>query len=237
MKVEEKELKKGLSEAIDKSVLKMEKKKDKVRKFDESIDFIINLKDINLKDPKQRIDKELILPNEVITEKLPNICVIASDEILLEARKMGLDNIDSEGLVKLNGEEKKYKKKFVKKYDYFVVEDKLMRDVARYLARFLGPVGKMPKPFPSGYGIISSVDDLNTAIERYKKIIRVSVKKHPIVQVKIGKKSMESEKLYANLKAIVDFIADLMPHKFNNFKSIYIKTTMGQPVKLGGGAL
>jgi large subunit ribosomal protein L1 len=236
MKVDEKELRKGLSDAIDKSVLKMEKKKDKVRKFDESIDFIINLKDINLKDPKQRIDKELILPNEIITKKLPNICVIASDEILLEAKKMGIDTLDSDGLVKINGEEKKYKKKFVKKYDYFVVEDKLMRDVARYLARFLGPVGKMPKPFPSGYGIISSVDDLNTAIERYKKVIRVSVKKHPIVQVKIGKKSMESEKLFANLKAIVDFIADLMPHKYNNFKSIYIKTTMGQPVKLGGGA-
>ncbi len=235
MKVEDKELRKVLSDAIDKSVLKMDKKKDKVRKFDESIDFIINLKDINLKDPKQRIDKELILPNDVITEKLPNTCVIASDEILLEAKKMGLDTIDSEGLVKLNGEEKKYKKKFVKKYDYFVVEDKLMRDVARYLARFLGPVGKMPKPFPSGYGIITSVDDLNTAIDRYKKVIRVSVKKQPIVQVKIGKKSMASEKLFANLKAIVDFIADLMPHKFNNFKSIYIKTTMGQPVKLGGG--
>jgi len=236
MKVEDKQLRKGLSEAIDKSVLKMAKKKDKVRKFDESVDFIINLKDINLNDPKQRIEKELILPNEVITEKLPNICVIASDEILLEAKKMGLDILDSEGLVKINGEEKKYKKKFVKKYDYFVVEDKLMRDVARYLARFLGPVGKMPKPFPSGYGIISSVDDLRTAIERYKKVIRVSVKKQPMVQVKIGKKSMESEKLFANLKAIIDFIADLMPHKFNNFKSIYIKTTMGQPVKLGGGA-
>ena len=236
MKVEDKELRKVLSDAIDKSVLKMDKKKDKVRKFDESIDFIINLKDINLKDPKQRIDKELILPNEVITEKLPNICVIASDEILLEAKKMGIDTMDSDGLVKLNGEEKKYKKKFVKKHDYFVVEDKLMRDVARYLARFLGPVGKMPKPFPSGYGIITSVDDLNTAIDRYKKVIRVSVKKQPIVQVKIGKKSMASEKLFANLKAIVDFIADLMPHKFNNFKSIYIKTTMGQPVKLGGGA-
>ncbi|MFX1275540.1 MAG: hypothetical protein ACFFBP_11780 [Promethearchaeota archaeon] len=234
MKVEDKELKKSLNDAIDKSVIKMDKKKDKVRKFDETVDFIINLKDINLNDPKQRIDKELILPNDIITQKLPNICVIASDEILLEAKKKGIDTIDSDGLIKLNGEEKKYKKNFVKKYDYFVVEDKMMRDVARYLARFLGPVGKMPKPFPSGYGIISTVDDLNTAIDRYKKVIRVAVKKQPIVQVKIGKKSMESDKLFANMKAIVDFIADLMPHRYNNFKSIYIKTTMGQPVKLGG---
>jgi len=236
LKVEEKAIRQSLTDAIDISVIKMEGKKDKTRKFDESVDFIINLKDVNLKDPKQRIDKEVILPNDIITESIPNICVVASDEILLEAKKMKIDTINSEGLVKLNGEEKKYKKKFVKKYDYFVVEDKMMRDVARYLARFLGPVGKMPKPFPSGYGIISSVTDLKTAIDRYRKIIRVQVKKQPIVQVKIGKKSMEVDKLYANVKTIVEFIADLMPHKYNNFKSLYVKTTMGKPVKIGGGA-
>ncbi|MBN1801371.1 MAG: hypothetical protein JW891_07685 [Candidatus Lokiarchaeota archaeon] len=234
MKLEDRMLKQSLNAAIESSVLKKEGKKDKIRKFDESIDFIINLKDINLNDPKQRIEKELILPNDIITQDMPNICVIASDEILMEAKKLKIDTIDSEGLISLNGQEKKEKKKFVKKYDYFIVEDKMMRDVAKYLARFLGPVGKMPKPFPSGYGIVSSVDDLNTAIDRYKKIIRVSVKKHPIVQVKIGKKSMAKDKLYANMKAVVDYIADLMPHKYNNFKSIYLKTTMGQPVKLGG---
>ncbi len=164
------------------------------------------------------------------------MCVIATDEILFEAKKMGIDTLDSEGLIKLNGEEKKYKKKFVKKYDYFIVEDKMMRDIARYMARFLGPVGKMPKPFPSGYGIISSVDDLGIAIDRYKKIIRVSVKKQPVIQTIIGKKSMEKDKLFANMKAIIDFIADLMPHRYNNFKSIYVKTTMGQAIKIGGEA-
>jgi len=211
LKVEEKAIRKSISDALDESVIKMEGKKEKTRKFDETVDFIINLKDVNLKDPKQRIDKELILPNDIITESVPNICVVASDEILLEAKKMKLDTINSAGLVKLNGEEKKYKKKLVKKYEFFVVEDKMMRDVARYLARFLGPVGKIPKPFPSGYGIISSVNDLKTAIDRYKKIIRIQVKKQPIVQVKIGKKSMEVDKLYANVKTIVEFIADLMP--------------------------
>ena len=96
-----------------------------------------------------------------------------------------MDTLDSEGLANLNNQEKKYKKKFVKKYEYFIVEDKEMRNVARYLARFLGPAGKMPKPFPSGYGIISSVDDLKTGIERYKKVIRVQMKKNPIIQLKI----------------------------------------------------
>ncbi len=232
MKVDDKLLKKSLNAAIDFSIMKKEGYKDKVRKFDESIDLIINIKDINLNDPKSRIDKEIILSNEVIINDKPNICVIASDEILQEAKKLGVETLDSSGLINLNNEEKKYKKKFAKRYEFFVVEDKMMRDVARYLARFLGPVGKMPKPFPTGYGIISSVEDLNVAYERYKKIIRIQMKKQPIIFAKIGKKSLDRQKLYENMKTVVNFIADQMPHKFNNFKSMYLKSTMGKPVKV-----
>jgi ribosomal protein L1 len=158
--------------------------------------------------------------------------VIASDEILLEAKNLGLNTIDSDGLVKLNNEEKKVKKKFVKKYDFFIVEDKMMPNVARYLARFLGPLGKMPKPFPSGYGIISNPNDLQVAIERYLKIIRIQLKKQLLIQVKIGKKSMEKEKVFENMKAVVEYIADQMPHKYNNIKSMFLKTTMGHPIKI-----
>jgi large subunit ribosomal protein L1 len=225
-------LKRSLNVAINFSVKKKDGYQEKARKFDESIDFIINLKDLNLNDPKQRIDKEVILPNNVLKPDKLDICVIASDEISLEARNMGLNALDQEGLIKLNNEEKKYKKKFVKKYDYFIVEDKMMANVARYLARFLGPIGKMPKPFPSGYGIISTVDDLKIAIDRYLKLIRIQLKKQPSIQVKIGKKSMEKEKIVENMKAVVDYIADQMPHKYNNIKSIYLKTTMGHPVKI-----
>ncbi|NVM45581.1 MAG: hypothetical protein HWN79_11755 [Candidatus Lokiarchaeota archaeon] len=232
MKVDDKLLKRSLNAAIDFSVIKKDGFKDKVRKFDESIDFIINLKDINLNDPKQRIDKEILLPNNILTGDKPNVCVIASDEILMEAKNLGLDTIDSDGLVKLNNEEKKLKKKFVKKYDFFIVEDKMMPNVARYLARFLGPLGKMPKPFPSGYGIISNPDDLQVAIDRYLKIIRIQLKKQLIIQVKIGKKSMAKEQVFENMKAIVEYIADQMPHKYNNIKSMFLKTTMGHPIKI-----
>lgn len=232
MKVDDKLLKKSLNAAIEFSVIKKDGFKDKVRKFDESIDFIINLKDINLNDPKQRIDKEILLPNNIITTDKPNVCVIASDEILLEARNLKLDTIDSDGLVKLNNEEKKVKKRFVKKYDFFIVEDKMMPSVARYLARFLGPLGKMPKPFPSGYGIISNPSDLQVAIERYLKIIRIQLKKQMLIQVKIGKKSMEKDQVFENMKAVVEYIADQMPHKYNNIKSMYLKTTMGHPIRI-----
>jgi len=106
LKVDDKILKKSLNAAIDFSIMKKEGYKDKVRKFDESIDLIINIKDINLNDPKSRIDKEIILSNEVIINDKPNICVIASDEILQEAKKLGVETLDSSGLINLNNEER-----------------------------------------------------------------------------------------------------------------------------------
>ncbi len=232
MKVDDKLLKRSLNAAINLSIIKKEGFKDKTRNFDESIDLIINVKDVNLNDPKQRIDKEVILPNEIVVSEKPNVCVIASDEILLEAKNIGLYTLDTDELVKLNNEEKKYKKKFVKKYEFFIVEDKMMPNIARYLARFLGPIGKMPKPFPSGYGIISNPEDLKVAVNRYLKIIRIQLKKIPIIQVKVGKKSMDKQKVFENVKAIVNYVADQMPHKYNNLKSMYLKTTMGTPIKI-----
>jgi large subunit ribosomal protein L1 len=232
LRVDDKLLKRSLNAAINLSIIRKEGHKEKTRNFDESIDLIINVKDINLNDPKQRIDKELILPNKVITSDKPNACVVASDEILLEAKNIGLDTLNNDDLVKLNNEEKKAKKKFVKKYDFFIVEDKMMPNIARYLARFLGPLGKMPKPFPSGYGIVSNPDDLKVAVDRYLKIIRVQLKKQPIIQVKVGKKSMEKDKVFENVKAVVNYVADQMPHKYNNLKSMFLKTTMGKPVKI-----
>jgi ribosomal protein L1 len=107
-----------------------------------------------------------------------------------------------------------------------------MPNLARYLARFLGPLGKMPKPFPSGYGIISNPEDIKIAMERYLKVIRVQLKKQPQIQVKVGKKSMDLTKLLENVKTVVEYVADYMPHKYNNIKSMFLKTTMGHPIKI-----
>ena len=43
---------------------------------------------------------------------------------------------------------------------------------------------------------------------------------------------IDSERIFENLKAVINYIADQMPHKYNNIKSVYIKTTMGRPVKI-----
>lgn len=232
MKIDKKELKKALDQALDLSVIRQEGHKDKIRKFDESIDLIINIKNVNLKDPNARIDEEHALPNNINLEEKISACFVASGNIQMNAKKLGYEVFDEEALEQLDKEQKKEKKKFVKKYKFFIVEQKQMRLVARYLARFLGPLGKMPKPPPKGFGIMRETDDVNEVIERHKKIVRIIMKKQPLIQLPVGKKSMGAEKILENIASVVNHVVEGLPNKLNNVRSIYIKSTMGKPVKV-----
>ena len=223
----------AIGQAIEYSIRKKEGFKDRVRNFDESIDLIINLKDLNLNDPKNRIDEEFILPHKIFFEGKVPACFIASGDIQLNAKKLSYDVFDEEALEQLDKTDKKEKKKLLKKYTFFITEQKFMRLVAKYLARFLGPLGKMPKPSPKGYGIIREQDDIKEIIERHRRIVRIKMKKVPLIQLKVGKKSMDKNQITENILAVVKHIADQLPNKWNSVKSIYIKTSMGKPVKVG----
>ena len=233
MKINSGSIKAAVDQAIELSVRKKEGYKDKVRNFDESIDLIVNLKNLNLNEPKNRIDEEFILPHKILYKDKVPACFIASGNIQLNAKKLGYEVFDEEALDQLDKSSKKEKKQLVKKYDFFLTEQKLMRLVARYLARFLGPLGKMPKPSPKGYGIVKEVDDIKEVLEKHRKIIKIRMRKLPLIQLKVGKKSMNPNQIAENIEAVITHITDQLPNKWNNVKSIFIKTTMGETVKVG----
>jgi large subunit ribosomal protein L1 len=57
----------------------------KKRKFVEAIDVIINLKNVNLKDPNKRFNNEIELPNSVNAN--PSICFLVDGDQLVRAEK------------------------------------------------------------------------------------------------------------------------------------------------------
>ena len=232
MIITEQKLKEALGKAIENSVWKKEGKKDKVRKFDESLDIIINLRDLDIKNPQNRINLEFLLPNPIFKFENQNCCIITDGDQLTEVKQKGYNSADKQFLEDLNKKDKKLKKNFVKRYDSFVCRADMMRDVARVLGRFLGQAGKMPKPQPKGYGIVQpnvKVDDITSNFER--RVI-VATKKAPIVQAVFGKKSIDNEKNLENLVGIVHFIESQLPNGPGNIKSIYLKTSMGKPYKV-----
>ena len=154
---------------------------------------------------------------------------------MVEAKNLGVDAVGKDRIEELGKSDKIEKKKFVKRYEFFIASNDLMRFVAKDFGKILGPHGKMPRPMPQGYGVINPGDPIEPVIERYKKIIRLKLTKFPLIQFKIGTKDMNVKKLSENLKAALDFVEHKMEKGRQNIRSIFVKTTMGKPVKIEGG--
>lgn len=237
MIVTETKLREALTKTIENSVWKKEGKDEKARKFDEALDIIVNLRDIDIKNPNNKVNSEFLLPHQIQTPESHKLCFFTREDQLVEAKKMGFDVCDNEQLNDLQKKDVKTKKKFVRQYDSFIARADMMRDVARVLGRNLGQAGKMPKPMPKGYGIIKPSDPVDRVTANFMRRVIVQTKRAPIIQSKFGKKSIEFEKNYENLDALLKFLETQLPNGYGNIKSIILKTTMGQPVKVEEGVL
>ncbi|MHA1727638.1 MAG: hypothetical protein ACTSWY_02775 [Promethearchaeota archaeon] len=232
MIITKRNLKDALKKAIDNSVWKKDGKKDKIRKFDESLDIAINFKNIDVKDPQQKINQEFLLPNPIRKKDDLNICFITDGDQLMEVKKKGYDFCDSDFLNDLNKKDKKTKKRFVKSYKSFIARTDMMRDIARILGRFLGQSGKMPRPQPKGYGIVNPSDEIDKILENFSRRILLNTKRDPLLQTTFGRKLIEFDENFENLVALINLIENKLPNGQGNIKSIYIKTTMGKPSKV-----
>ena len=210
----------SLAEAVEKA-----KNSGKPRNFKQSIELIINLRDIDLKKPENRIYEVIELPHGK-GEKPSKICVIASPALASEAKKLPeVDRvIEREELEALIGN-KRAAKKLASQYDFFLVEPALMGLAARALGAALGGRGKRPQPIPQGVNLADLVKSL-------KKSVIVNVRKNPQAMCLIGTEDMESRELVENAAAVISKIADRLEKRFRNIQSIYVKKTMGEPVEV-----
>ncbi|MBL7118306.1 MAG: 50S ribosomal protein L1 [Candidatus Syntrophoarchaeum sp.] len=190
----------------------------KERGFVESVDLCINLKNIDLKQPKSRVNVDVVLPKKF---REPRIGVFASGEIAMKAKEAGAEVIDPEELKRMD---KKKARELVNKYDYFVADAALMALVGRGLGTILGPRGKMPEPIPPGA-------DPAQILSRLEKIARVR-SKTTMLWVNIGRKDMDAKDIAANAAAVIKAIESRLERGWQNIDSIYMKTTMGHTVKV-----
>ncbi len=230
---DKKVVKTALNTALENSVSKKEGKPDKVRKFDETIDLIVNIRDVDIKNPNNRIDQEHLLPHGIPGNyTTDHVCFIAKDDMELALKKKGFSVLNPSDLDQLQKRSNKDKKVVAKKYTYFVARADLMRNLAKVLARFLGQQGKMPKPQPKGFGVIRPDENIDDYISKLNRIIKISMKKQLLVQLKVGKKSQGIENLSENIESVLSFIETSLPNGKNNVRSIFVKTTMGKPIKV-----
>jgi len=193
------------------------------RKFAQSIDLVVRLREVDLKKPENRINETIALPNP--PEKALKVCVIASGDLATRAKSAGADMLI--GRQELDGlsKDKKAARKLAQENDFFIAEAPLMPLVGRALGSFLGPRGKMPTPVPPNAPI-------EQVVANHRKMVRVRMREQPVLQCRIGTEAMADEKLAENIQAVVSRIEQKLERGFKNIGEILIKGTMSKPVKI-----
>ncbi len=194
------------------------------RKFSQSIELVINLKDIDMKKPEGKIQETIELPHSS-TSKKAKVCIIAGGELALKAKKAGAELVI--GSVELEGlaTDKKRQKQLASKYDVFIAEAPLMPLVGKTLGPTLGPRDKMPKPVPPSA-------DIEAQIERWRKTINVKLRNQPILQCTVGTEDMKDEEIAENIMTVIRRIEGKLKRGLKNIATIYVKTTMGKPARI-----
>ncbi|MCD6431771.1 50S ribosomal protein L1 [Candidatus Bathyarchaeota archaeon] len=200
------------------------KEKSKKRNFTQSVELIINLRDIDMKSPEGRIREQIELPHQP-PNKSNKICVVASGELALKARRAKADLvIERDELEGLAGKKKELRK-LGNEYNFFLVEAPLMPLVGKILGPVLGPRGKMPVPVPP-------TADIASLIEKYRRMVMVRMRNQPVIQCRVGTEDMKEEELAENIQAVVNVLEGKLKRGMKNIDSAYVKTSMGEPVKI-----
>jgi large subunit ribosomal protein L1 len=192
------------------------------RKFSESIELAVNLRDMDMSIPKNRINEEVILPRG--RGRAQKIAVIGSGEMVLKARGVA-DVVIQPDEIESIADDRRGARKLVRSVDYFIAEAPLMPTIGKRLGVFLGPPGKMPRPLPPG-------SDPSGLVESLKSTVRVRSRDKTVIHVPVGSSQMSPEDITANIVEVLRRIESKTPRGAGNIASVYVKTTMGPSVRM-----
>lgn len=205
------------------SAVKEAKEKSQKRKFNQSIELIIKLQDIDMKAPESKIQEIIELP--YAPEKANKVCVIGSGEFAMKAKNANADYVIERGELESLGGKKQDLRKVANNYDFFIAEAPLMPLVGRTLGSVLGPRGKMPVPVPPSA-------DIAGLIKKHRKTIIVRMRNQPILQNRVATENMKDEEITENVQTVLRVLEGKLKKGMKNIKVVYIKTAMGTPVKI-----
>ncbi|MFH1174453.1 MAG: 50S ribosomal protein L1 [archaeon] len=197
------------------------------RNFAQSVDFIVNLQDLDFKKPEHNVDFFVTLHHE--RGNPVKVCGLVGPELVDQSKQSFDLTITTDEFEKYQ-KNKKLAKQLAKDYTYFVAQANIMTQVAAAFGRTLGPRGKMPNP--KAGCVVPGNAALKPLHERLQKLVRVAAKQRMIIHLFVGKETMSDEQLADNLFDLYNQLLRHLPLEKNNVKSIYLKLTMGKPIKV-----
>ena len=197
------------------------------RNFKQSVDLIINLRGLDLKKPEHQVDAFITLPHS--RGKKVKVCALIGAELEQQAKGIFDSTILSDNFERYK--DKKEIRKIANGFDFFVAQANIMPKVATAFGRVFGPRGKMPNP-KSG-GVVPPNANLKPVYEKFQRTVRANAKTAPLVQCPIGTEDMNANDIAENALTVYTSLLQALPNEKHNIKGIYIKLTMGKPVKVG----
>jgi large subunit ribosomal protein L1 len=192
------------------------------RKFVETVELAVNLKEVDLKNPKNRLNEEVILPKG--RGKDIKVAIFANSE-LAEKSKGIADLIITPDKIDEYAKKKPEARKMVNQIDYFLSEAPLMPTIGKTLGVILGPRGKMPRPVPP------NIDPTNI-VKNVKNTVKIKTKDRKTFHVPVGVRTMSPEDLVKNIEVVMTRIESKLERGKQNIQSVYVKTSMGPAVRL-----
>ncbi|MCK4615138.1 MAG: 50S ribosomal protein L1 [Thermoplasmata archaeon] len=192
------------------------------RNFKETVELAINLKDIDLSLPRNRIEEEVVLPKG--RGRQVKIAVFATTELAMKAKDVADMVIRDEEIDDIAGD-RRAARKLANQHAFFLAEAPLMPIIGKKLGIVLGPRGKMPRPIPPGM-------DPSGIINTLRNTVKMRSKDRRTFHVPIGTREMSPEDLAENLNVILKRIMSRLDRGKQNIASIYVKTTMGHSKRI-----
>jgi large subunit ribosomal protein L1 len=193
------------------------------RKFRESVDITINLKNVDMAQPKNRIDETILLPHG--TGEVAKIAVLGKGDITTQAKDARVDLIlGPQDIEKLGGAPREARK-VASRYRFFLAETAVMSQVGRYLGPRLGPRGRMPTPVPQG-------TDVRPMVDRLRRSVKIRTKDKKVFHAKVGSRDMDPAQIAENIDTILKRVESVLEQGPLNIRSVYVKTSMGPAVRV-----
>ena len=201
----------------------------KKRNFIQTFDLQVALKHIDLKKPENKINTQIKLPHG--RGKKVKLAFVVDPENMKKAKEFSDIVLTKEDLADL-AKNKLETKKLARKVDYFVVQANLMQQLARTIGPVLGPRGKMPKPSQI---MPPKADNMAQIAEFLNSAVNLAIKNQPVLNAPVGTEKQSDEEIAENVLAILSYLQHNLPNPKHQIHSVHIKTTMGKPVRIGGG--
>lgn len=191
------------------------------RKFKQSFELIINLKDIDIKKNQINLNETIFLPHP--PQNKSKVCVIASGDLSLRA-KSDADHVLETDKIDEMSDDKRLARKIAYSYDFFLAETTAMPKIGKVLGKFLGPKGRMPLP-------ITIDTQIESLINKYKTAIRIRGRTLSL-STKLGDEDMEDEKIVENALLIINTVVSKLPNNEKNLKDFVVKLSMSPPISI-----